>query len=190
MGDASTIRHLTAEQIEEGLDGVRAAPRDRGTVDLVVARPTTGRRDLRDPGVLDVSDGLVGDDWAERGSRLTDDGSAHPGMQLNVVNTRFARLVAGDDVARRALFGDQLHLDLDLSEDNIPPGTRIEVGDATIEVTAMPHRGCAKFRDRFGRDALRAVNTDAGMALHLRGVNARVVVGGEVRPGDEVRVLR
>jgi hypothetical protein len=189
MGEPTTP-HRTLAELERGLDHVRQAPRELGTVELVVARPAPGQRLVLTSATLDVADGLVGDDWAARGSRLTPDGTAHPDMQLNLVNTRVAHLVAGDEVDRRALFGDQLHLDLDLSEDNVPPGTRLLVGTATLEVTAQPHRGCVKFRDRFGRDALRLVNTELGMALHLRGVNARVVVGGVVLPGDEVHVVR
>ena len=93
------------------------------------------------------------------------------------------------DPDRRALAGDQLHLDLDLSLANLPPGTRLALGSAVIEVTAKPHLGCAKFVDRFGRDAMRFVNSPVGRELRLRGLNARVVVAGTVRPGDEVRKL-
>ena len=91
------------------------------------------------------------------------------------------------DPDRRVLAGDQLHVDLDLSEANLPPGTRLALGTAVIEVTPEPHRGCAKFVERFGRDAMRFVNSPIGRELRLRGLNARVVVPGTVRPGDEIR---
>ena len=132
--------------------------------------------------------GLVGDTWKVRGSRRTTDGSAHPEMQLNIMNARAARLVAGDD-DRRQLAGDQLYFDLDISVANLPPGTQLALGTAVIEVTAQPHTGCAKFARRFGEEALKFVNSDVGKQLRLRGMNAKVVVPGTVRAGDEVRKL-
>jgi hypothetical protein len=153
---------------------------------MVVRRPTTGEREVLDEGTLHPTEGLVGDGWSTRGSSRTADGSAHPGMQLNVINVRLSALVAGDP-GRQALSGDQLHVDLDLSEANLPPGTRLALGSAVIEVTPEPHRGCAKFVERFGRDAMRFVNSPLGRELRLRGLNARVIEAGTVRPGDEIR---
>ena len=139
-------------------------------------------------GVLDVSEGLVGDNWRTRGSSRTADGSAHPEMQLNIINARLVALIA-PDAARRPLAGDQLHVDLDLSAENLPPGTRLAIGSAIVEVTAQPHTGCNKFKARFGADALKFVNSPVGKELHLRGINARVVQGGQIAVGDAVRKL-
>jgi hypothetical protein len=180
--------HLTASRLEAGLDYVRSSPADVGRVELIVRRPVVDEREILDEGVLDLADGLVGDSWRIRGSSRTADGSAHPDMQLNVINARLSSLVAVDP-DRRALAGDQLHLDLDLSHANLPAGTRLALGSAVIEVTEIPHAGCAKFRARFGADALRFVNSPTGRQLRLRGLNARVVVGGTVRQGDDVRKL-
>ncbi len=168
------------------LDDLRASPPVVGVVDMVVRRPGTGERELLAEGTLDLAEGLVGDNWSTRGSRLTEDGAAHPGMQLNVINVRLSSLVAVEP-ERRILAGDQLHVDLDLSETNLPAGTRLALGSAVIEVTPEPHRGCAKFVERFGRDAMRFVNSPIGHELRLRGLNARVVEPGTVRPGDEIR---
>jgi MOSC domain-containing protein YiiM len=129
--------------------------------------------------------GLVGDTWKDRGSTRTEDGSPHPDMQLNVMSARVVSFLARDP-ERRALAGDQLYLDLDLSHANLPAGTRLAIGSAVIEVTDQPHTGCAKFTQRFGLDALRWVNGDDGKRLRLRGLNARVVVPGTVRRGDQV----
>lgn len=181
--------HRTTDDLDAALDDIRRAPADVGRVDMVVRRPASGEREVLAEGTLDLADGLVGDNWRTRGSRQTEDGSAHPDMQLNVINARLSRFVAVDP-ARRALAGDQLHLDLDLSEANLPPGTRLALGSAVIEVTAQPHTGCAKFVERFGRDAMRFVNSPLGRQLRLRGLNARVVVAGTVRPGDEARKVR
>jgi hypothetical protein len=180
--------HLTAARLEDGLDHVRKSPADIGRVELIVRRPAVDEREVIDEGILDLADGLVGDSWRVRGSSRTADGSAHPDTQLNVINARLSSLVAVDP-DRRALAGDQLHLDLDLSHANLPPGTRLALGSAVIEVTEIPHTGCAKFRARFGAEALRFVNSPTGRELRLRGLNAKVVVAGTVRQGDDVRKL-
>jgi hypothetical protein len=180
--------HLSQAQLEAGLDDIRRSPTDKGRVELIVRRPAVDEREVLDEGQLDLTEGLVGDTWRFRGSSRTDDGGPHPDMQLNVINSRAAALVAaGTD--RRALAGDQLHLDLDLSTENLPAGTRLALGSAVIEVTEQPHTGCKKFSARFGRDALKFVNSPAGKALRLRGLNAKVVVPGTVRAGDPVKKL-
>jgi MOSC domain-containing protein YiiM len=106
-------------------------------------------------------------------------------MQINVMNARAALLVAGSS-ERRALAGDQLYVDLDLSPENLPAGTRLAIGTAVIEVTAVPHTGCAKFVAHFGSEAMRFVNGRVGRSLRLRGLNARVVQSGAIRRGDRI----
>jgi hypothetical protein len=180
------VEHLAYAELEAGLDEVRASPKDEGTVELIVARPAVDERELLEVGELDLAEGLIGDTWRARGNRHTDDGSADPEKQLTLMNSRAAELVAGG-IDRRELAGDQLFVDLDLGYENIPPGTRLVMGSAVVEVTPPLHRGCAKFAARFGQDALRLVNSDVGAELNLRGVNAKVVASGTVRVGDVIR---
>ena len=177
-----TVRgmHLDLSALEAGLDEIRRAPIDDGKLELIVRRPTVDEREVLDEGHLDPADGLVGDDWINRG--------ADPERQITVANARAVALVA-QSRDRWALAGDQLYVDFDLSDENTPPGTRLEVGSAILEVTEPPHRGCKKYAARFGLDALRFVNSEVGYALNLRGVNARVVQSGVVRPGDVVKKL-
>lgn len=189
---ANPARHLGTAELEAALDHLRASPSQEGTLTLLVRRPGPGEREVLGEGELDREVGLVGDTWLERGSKRTPDGSAHPGMQLNVMNARAAALVA-DGPERMPLAGDQLYVDLDLSAENLPPGSRLAiggVGGAVIEVTEVPHTGCAKFVGWFGAEAMRFVNGRTGKAMRLRGLNARVVEPGTVRPGDAVRVTR
>jgi MOSC domain-containing protein YiiM len=183
------MAHRTSTELDALLDHVLAAPAEQGTVTMVVRRPAEDAREILGVGRLTVADGLEGDDWKHRGSSRTPDGGPHPDMQLNVISSRVIAALAGTD-AERALAGDQLHLDLDLTEANLPAGTRLRVGDAVIEVTDQPHRGCAKFSARFGADARRWVNAGDRGGLRLRGLNARVVHPGEVRPGDRVTKVR
>ena len=179
------MRHLTESELEAGLAEIRASPPDGGVVELVVRRPATDERELLDKAELSRSDGLVGDTWRDRGSSRTPDGSANPDMQLTIINARLSLLVAGDP-QRRALAGDQLHVDLDLSLENLPPGSRLRMGTAVVEITEHPHTGCKKFSARFGPEAMRFVNSPVGRALRLRGANARVVEEGTVSVGDSV----
>jgi hypothetical protein len=179
--------HPSMAALLDGLNEIRRSPRNDGFLLLIACRPSMEERSVLNEGQLDVSVGLVGDNWGTRGSKRTNDGSAHPDMQLNIMNSRAADLVAGGDRSRWALAGDQLYVDLDLSADNLPPGTRLEIGSTVIEVTQQPHDGCSKFAGRFGLDALKFVNSEIGKQLHLRGVNARVITSGQVRTGDAVR---
>lgn len=175
--------------LERGLDHIRAAPKDLGVLELIVRRPAVDEREVLEAGGLDEADGLVGDTWRSRSSSRMPEGGPHPDMQLNLINARAIALIA-PDLHRRPLAGDQLHLDLDLSGDNLPPGTRLAIGDlAVIEVTDQPHTGCHKFSARFGADALRFVNSPVGRELNLRGINARVTQPGPIRRGDPVRKL-
>jgi hypothetical protein len=196
----------TTAELEAGLDLVRRSPAAQGTVELIVRRPAVDERQVLTRAQLDRIVGLVGDTWNRRPSTRTPDATPHPDMQLNIINARFSALIARYDVGaaraagaaggavngrpdRRPLAGDQLHLDLDLSEANLPAGTRLRLGTAVIEITDQPHTGCAKFSARFGADALRFVNSPVGRALRLRGANARVVTDGIVSSGDPVTKL-
>jgi hypothetical protein len=182
------MRHFDLATLEAGLDEIRSSPKDDGRVELICRRPETEQRELVDEALLDTSRGLVGDNWLMRGSSSTDDGSANPELQLTLMNVRSAALIAGSP-ERRQLAGDQLFVDLDLSVDNLPPGSRLKLGEATVEISAIPHRGCGKFSSRFGVDALKFVNSEVGRELNLRGINARIVEGGIVRLGDSATKL-
>lgn len=182
------IVHLTTAEIEVGLDHVRASPSDHGTLKLVVQRPEADARVVLAEAELNVEEGLAGDNWNQRSSSRTEDGSPHPDMQLNIMNARILAHLAGTP-ERMALAGDQLIVDLDLSESNLPAWTKLAIGDAVIEITNQPHQGCAKFTQRFGLDAHRFVNSELGTELNLRGVNARVVTPGTVRQGDTIRKI-
>ncbi|HEV2954443.1 MAG TPA: MOSC domain-containing protein [Candidatus Dormibacteraeota bacterium] len=178
----------SAPELEAGLSRIREAPVDGGRLDLIVRRPAVDQRESVEAAVLDPHDGLVGDGWRVRGSKHTSDGSAHPGCQITLMNSRAAQLIAGSQ-DRWPLSGDQLFVDLSLGAATLPPGTRLSIGEAVLEISDMPHRGCSKFAARFGHDALRFVNTQAGLELNLRGIYARVIAGGWVRQGDELHKI-
>lgn len=179
-------KHLTTADIEAAIQTVLDSPKDNGRIEMVVRRPKVNKREVVDQGILDIENGLLGDNWLPRGSSLTTNGLGHPEMQLNLMNYRFAELIAGDR-HRVPLAGDQIFVDLDLSGENLPVGTRLLVGDAVIEVTAVPHLGCKKFVERFGLDAMKYANSDFGRRHNLRGINAKVVKSGNIATRDLIR---
>ena len=181
-----TAYHRSPADLEAGLDTVRAAPRDEGSLELIVVRPRVDEREVLEAGELDLERGVVGDHWLPRGR--SGGRPANPQAQVTVMSSRAAALVAGDR-DRWPLAGDQLYVDLDLSDENLPPGTRLSFGSAVLEVTDEPHTGCKKFTARFGLDAMKFVNSHEGRALNLRGINTRVVEPGTFRVGDAVTKL-
>lgn len=181
------VTNLTRAELDAGTDHVLASPADVGTVEMIVRRPEVDGREVLDEGELIVGEGLAGDNYLARGNEHTPDGTAHPEAQLNVMNSRAIDLVAGGDPDRWPLAGDQFFVDLDLTVDNLPAGSRLRIGSALIEVTPKPHNGCRKFSARFGVDAVRWVNADTGQ--RRRGLNAIVVEPGTVRVGDTITKL-
>jgi len=178
--------YASTSELGAGLDHVRAAPSDEGVLELIVRRPAVDEREVLEEAELDLELGLVGDSWSSRGR--SGGRTANRDAQITVVSARAVALAARDR-DRWPLAGDQLYVDLDISRDNLPPGTRLAIGSAVVEVTAEPHTGCKKFRARFGMEALELFNSPQGRALNLRGINTRVVEPGVVRTGDSVRKL-
>ena len=176
-------KHPTSDELESALEHIMASPADGGKLEMIAARPNVDQRELLDEGTLDADLGLVGDNWKARGSTSTEDGSAHPDAQLTIINSRLVDSVARSK-SRWQLSGDQLVIDIDLSHDNLPPGSRLIIGEAVVEITAAPHTGCSKFMSRFGSHALRFVSGERAMRLRLRGANAKIVQSGTIRVGD------
>jgi hypothetical protein len=168
------------------LEHIRSSPKDEGVLDLIVRRQAVNEREVLEQAELDLVQGLVGDTWNRRRSTSTPDGSPNIEMQITIINSRVAALVAREK-SRWQLAGDQLYLDMDLSAENLPAGTRLALGAAIIEVTAPPHLGCQKFVARFGQEAMKFVNSPVGRELRLRGLHARVVQAGQIGAGDLAR---
>ena len=182
------IKHLSTPDLKAGLEHIRNSPKDQSVLDLIVSRPEEDAREVMELADLDVAVGLVGDTWQDRPSARSGDGKAHPDMQITIMNSRVANLVA-QDKSRWQLSGDQLFADIDLSKANMPPGTRISIGAAVLEATDQPHTGCKKFSGRFGIDALEFISSPIGEELQMRGINMKVVQSGEIKPGDIVKKL-
>ena len=183
-----TLQFLSMIELEAGMEYVREAPHDNGILKMIVRRPAVDEREVIDEGELSMDDGLVGDTWKLRASSHTPDGSANRKSQITLTNSRAIALLAQSE-DRWALAGDQLYVDMNIGEENLPPGTRLSIGSAIIEVSDQPHSGCKKFSARFGVEAMKFVNSPEGKRLHLRGINTRVVQSGTIRVGDVVKKI-
>ena len=182
------VQHLSMTELEAGMDHSRQSPKDNGTLMMIVRRPNVDTREVLQEGELNTIEGLAGDTWKVRGSGHTPDGSANPNAQITIMNARTIALLAQDE-ERWSLAGDQLYIDMDLGTENLPPGTRLALGSAVIEVSAEPHTGCKKFSSRFGVEAMKFVNSPEGKQLRLRGINAKVIQAGMIRMGDILRKI-
>jgi hypothetical protein len=180
-----TALQVSIAELEAGMETIRQSPKEQGIVRMIVRRPKVDEREVVGEAELSLSDGLVGDTWHMRGSRHTPDHSPLIEAQITIINVRIISLIAQTE-DRWSLAGDQIYADFDLSEDNIPPGTRLAMGSAIVEVSAIPHTGCNKFSARFGVEAMKFVNSPEGKRMHLRGINARVVQPGTIRLGDTI----
>lgn len=184
----ATVKHVTLQELEAALDHLRQAPKDDGVIELIVCRPEVDQRLVMEEAEIDPVKGLIGDNWLVRGSRKTPDGSAHPEMQINIMNSRVTALVA-QEKERWPLAGDQLYIDMDLGHENLPPGSLLAIGSVVLEVSALPHTGCKKFVSRFGVEAMEFVNSPVGKSLCLRGINAKIIQGGIVKVGQTARKI-
>ena len=176
------MRHLSTDELQAGLDHIRQSPTDTGLIEMLVLRPREDERITVEAVKLVEGSGAEGDNYLARGNSFTEDGSAHPEAQITVMNSRVLDLITGGDRGHWQWAGDQILVDMDLSADNLPPGTRLQIGSAVLEVSAKPHTGCAKFAQRFGLDAAKWINSDPN--LRLRGINAMVTTTGSCAVGD------
>jgi MOSC domain-containing protein YiiM len=176
---------LATSQLHAGLDYIQQSPQDQGVLELIVRRPQVDQREVLEKAELDLVNGLVGDNWLFRfhPSRWKD--STHFDTQITVMNSRMISLLAPEK-ENWPIAGDQLFVDLDLSIQNVPAGTRLAIGSVIIEVSDKPHTGCKKFSARFGQDALDFVNSAVGKQLRLRGLNSRIIQPGVIHVKDRV----
>jgi hypothetical protein len=188
MNADPTTEHRTFDELLTSFATMTPSPSDGGAVELIVRRPADNQREVIESGELDPEHGLVGDKWRAEALQYANGNDLETDVQLTLMNARVVDLIAGER-ERWPLAGDQIYVDLDLGADNLPPGTRLSVGTATVEVSAEPHTGCGTFSERFGSDALRFINAGERRHLRLRGINARVVNAGVVRVGDSVRKI-
>lgn len=171
---------LTVEELEARWEQTEKSPQDMGTVEMIVRRPKPEQREELESATFTAEAGLAGDDWLRR--------SADPEAQITMMNSRLIHLLAGDK-SRWAEAGDQLFVDLDISQDNLPPGTQLQIGEVVMEVSQLPHTGCTKFARRFGGAARKWIMSEVGEQERRRGVYTRVIQDGLIKLGDRIKKL-
>jgi hypothetical protein len=181
--------HATAVELEQGLAEVLASPRDEGRLNAIVVRPAVGKREQPKSARVTPQNGIEGDRWASDSYYKLADGKSDPRNQISLMNARFLRQIAGDEGAM-CLSGDNLIVDFDLSDENLPAGSQLAIGDSVVvELTELPHTGCTKFAARYGDDARTFANAKTRASFHLRGRYARAICGGTISVGDAVRKI-
>jgi hypothetical protein len=180
------MNYKTKSILDAGLAHIQASPADQGKLDMIVVRPSKRQRATPNHVHLSARGGVEGDHWAMGCWKSLPDGSPDPSVQVAIMNSRCLDLISPTKAAW-ALAGDNLIIDLDLSTQNLIAGQRIEIGTAMLEITAVPHNGCALFKDRFGTDALKFISAPSSRQLRLRGVYAKVIQDGDVLIGDIVK---
>ncbi|MBC7881887.1 MAG: MOSC domain-containing protein [Anaerolineae bacterium] len=173
-------RFITTTEFEAALPELLTSPQTEGVLEMIVVRPKKNERRVVQEIYLACETGMEGDRW------LKSDPVPKPAAQISLMNSRVLEFIAIER-HRMALAGDNLIVDFDLSENNLLPGQILVIGEVLLEVTSEPHRGCRKFNERFGKDALKFINHPWRSALHLRGIYARVVKPGIVRVTDKIR---
>jgi MOSC domain-containing protein YiiM len=182
-------RHLSTSELEQGLADVLATPCDEGRLVAIVVRPASNERQSLATATLTPEGGIEGDRWVRDSFFKLPDGRPDPNNQLSLMNARILRQIATEEEAM-CLAGDNLIVDLMLSEENLPAGSRLAIGKTVvIEISDLKHTGCAKFQSRYGPEARAFVNNERGKELHLRGRYARIVTGGTIAVGDAVRKM-
>lgn len=180
-------QYVSVVDLEASLENISQSPNRQGSVELIVCRPQVNARKELEVCELTIQEGLVGDIW----KKMLDKGSnkyVNPDTQLALINSRVIKAITHDQ-SKWQLAGDQFYVDFDLSKNNVPTGTQLKIGTAIIEVTKEPHTGCNKFSKRFGKDAVKFVNSSIGQSLNLRGVYAKVIAPGQVEIGSGISKL-
>jgi MOSC domain-containing protein YiiM len=181
------MQHRSTIELEAGLPEVLESPRDEGRLEAIVIRPATNQRRMLSTVRLSPDGGVEGDRWITDSYYRLKDGRSDPCCQVSLMNARFLRQIAGSEDAI-CLAGDNLIVDLDLTDANLPAGSRLAIGsDVVIEITSKAHTGCTKLEGRYGSEAKAFMNSKVRKPLHLRGRYASVVRGGTIEVGDTVR---
>jgi hypothetical protein len=182
-------KFVSIDILEKALENIQQSPLSEGTVEMIVCRPGIGERSVLEQAELTTDNGMVGDNWLSRWNENKRSMDRYANMQLNLMNARAIDVIANGEKALWPLAGDQFFVDFNLSEDNLPVGTQLQIGTAVIEITAEPHLGCKKFLERFGKDAVTFVNDSELRSLKLRGVNAKVISPGVITNGGVISKL-
>lgn len=182
------VRNLSLDELNSGLSEIRRSPKNYGVLEAIVIRPAENKRVSLQQCQVSSDLGIHGDNWADGCWLALPDGRPHPDVQVAIMNARAIALIA-QAKDRWPLAGDNLYVDLDISDENLQSGQKLAIGSSVFEITDVPHNGCKKFAERFGKDAVKFVNSPDGKLFHLRGIYAKVIQAGSISVGDRIQKL-
>lgn len=177
--------HATRSELNSALPSVLDAPKNGAKVELLCRRPDRNQRDFTDHLRLTQAGGIEGDYEMKKPWLTLPDGSPDPRIQVSILPKRVLDLVWRDR-ENVAYPGDTIIADLNVTLDNMPVGTRLQVGGAVLEVSDVWNEGCAKWKVRMGREAYDWTSAPEHEALRLRGIYCSIVGDGMVRIGDTI----
>ena len=182
------VDHVTLAECQAALDHINAAPRDGAVIEQLVARPDFAERAFPDALELTVAGGIKGERWSHSPWLKLPDGSPDPRIQVSIFSKRVMDLCWRDREGQ-VHPGDPFVVDMNLSFENLPVGTQLQVGEAVVEVSDKFNTACVKWQKRYGDESLRWINMAENRPHRLRGVLCKIVQDGVVRVGDRLAKL-
>lgn len=176
---------VTAAALAEALPNVLQAPRDNAPVTMLCLRPAIGERAFPDRISLTRAEGIPGERWLSMPWLRQPDGRPDPAIQVSILPARVLDLVWTDRTGTPHP-GDPIVADLDMTEANLPEGTLLRVGTATLRVSGVWNDGCVKWKVRYGADAKAWIVAPGHRELRLRGILCSVEEDGTVAVGDRI----
>lgn len=171
------------------LPDILAAPKDDAPIHSLCLRPGYGERAFPATLSLTRAEGISGERWLTTPWLKLADGSPDPRIQISILPLRVMTLVWRDR-ENTPHPGDPIVADLDCSVTNLPPGTLIQAGSATLLVSGLFNAGCVKWKLRYGAAAKDFIDAPGHPDLRLRGVLCEVVQDGVVSLTDRLKILR
>lgn len=172
-------------ELQAALPEVMAAPKDHGIIHSLCLRPEPNQRQMVGQITLTVDQGIPGERWLTAPWLTLADGTPDPRIQVSVLSTRVMDLVWRNRQTSPHP-GDPIVADMDLSQANLPVGSRLQVGTAVIEVSDAFNDGCVKWKTRYGTAAKDWITLPDNRALRIRGILCRVVQNGVLRLSDRL----
>ncbi|MFT3781378.1 MAG: hypothetical protein QM790_05120 [Nibricoccus sp.] len=177
---------LTFDELNRRYAAIPALPKNDARVEALCVRPDLGAREIREEIDFDPVHGAIGDRWERKTWMYLPDGKPDPRVQIAICNAQVIAMLQ-ELTETNHHPGDTLFTNLDLSHANLPRGSKLQVGNAIIEISDVENDACMKFAKHHGSVVLDWIRLPQNRPLRLRGAFAKVSVGGKVRIGDVIK---
>lgn len=179
------MKQATTAELFGAIPHIMAAPKSGAAIEMLCRRPAYNQRQFVEALSITRSQGIPNERWESSPWLRLEDGTGHPGIQISILQKRVLDLVWRD---RETVLhpGDTFIADMDLSEENLPVGQLLQVGDAVLRVSNVFNDGCVKWKARYGADAKAWITAPGHPMLRLRGVLCSVERDGRIANGDQL----